>query len=482
MKLAMRIMLGILIICNGSSLLKAQNVTIEIPAQNIFNQTEFITEKNVLNTRHHTNWRIGFFAPIHPTIRSTSGDKFSYSGNPSVFLPTTVLHWRLASIGGKKPPFRSGDTWPVFKWFTPNEQTWYQPGSTTGGYNPGNVTFTFKIPSNEWSNNAFRAGNYSMGVTHNYGSSGLYTIEFIPDSFHLTLSIPWAISWIAANPMVFAQISSLNDFRNAPTQIETDLGSFILSNTIDFKLFAKSASPDIQFLSSKGVSGYRDISILNLTGSNPKIRTFPLSSTEKDFTPSEKFTVEKGNRNNFRLGLAVSRSDFRTHFFQAGTYKFQLNLNAKSTDNSIYKLQDVDFSLTVPPLSEITLPAAGHEVNFEFNTVSQYQNGQTKVIPNHLKLSNNETYELYVKSDVSFFRKAGIQSDVPSSILQIGVEGGSSIVPLSSTAQRIINNGTPVLDMNLNMKYVISASSAQTLVAKEKNTYSLNVIYSFTAL
>ena len=481
MNITKKITLGILLF-TGFLLVEAQNVTIEIPAENIFHQTEFMTERNVLNTRNHSNWRLGFFTSINPTIRSISGDKFLYSGIPNIYLPTSVLHWRLASIGGKKPPFRSGDKWPDFKWFMPHEQTWYEPAGTSGGYNPGNVAFTFKIPSNELRNNAFRAGNYTLGITHNYGSSGLYTIEFIPDSFHLTLSVPWALSWISANPMVSAQITTLDEFRNAPNPIETDLGSFLLGNTIDFKLFAKSASPDIQFLSSKGVRGYRNISILNLGGSNPKIRTFPLSSMEKDFTPSDRFLVENGNRNNFRLGISVSRADFRTHFFQAGIYKFQINLNAKSTDNSIYKQQDVDFSLTVLPLSEITIPTSGNEVNFEFNTASHYQNGQSKVIPNQLKLSNNETYELYVKSDSPFFRKSGIQSDLPSSILQVGIEGGSQMVSLSPSAQRIINNGTPVLDKDLNIKYSIPPSSAQTLVAKEKNTYSINLIYSFTAL
>lgn len=481
MKASNWIVLGILTLCAGAPVIKAQNVTIEIPAENIFNQAEFRTERTILNTGGNNHWRLGFFIAIDPTIRSTSGDNFSHSGLSGITLPSTILRWRLASIGGQIPPFSRGDKWPDYKWFTPNEQTWYEPASITSGYNPGNVVFTFKIPSNELASNAFRAGYYTMNITHNYGWSFFNVVRFTPDSFYITLSVPWAISWLGANPMVNAQISSLDEFRYAPAQVVTDLGVFTLGNTVDFKLFAKSASPDIQFLSSKGVSGYRDISLLSLGGDHPKISTLPLSSTEKDFTPGHSFQVENKNRNNFHLQLSLSQADFRNYFYQAGTYKFQINLDAKSTDNSVYKQQDIDYTLTVLPLSEITIPAAGNEVNFEFNTVSHYLNGQSKIIPNQLRLSNNETFELYVKSDVPFFRKSGIQSDVPSNILQVGVEG-SQVVSLSPLAQRIINNGIPVLDKDLNMKYTIPPNSAQTLVAKEKSTYSINVIYSFTAL
>ena len=38
------------------------------------------------------------------------------------------------------------------------------------------------------------------------------------------------------------------------------------------------------------------------------------------------------------------------------------------------------------------------------------------------------------------------------------------------------------IDKNLNLNYSISAISAQSLIPKEKKSYSINVIYSFTAL
>lgn len=468
------IVLGILLFFGSTIVVKAQDVHIIVPAQNIFNHTEFTTVQTVMNTQGQSYWQTRFFFfIIDPTIRSISGSNFIHTTGSGTSLPTSVLHWRLATIGGQQP---QGGAWPGYKSFTPINQTWYQPSSFFSSYNPGNIDFTFKIPSDEFATNAYHSGEYSIQVTHNYGN------YFSPNSFNTILSIPKAISWITGNNTSYKEISSLNEFRTATTQVVWNLGTFDLGNTVNFNLFAKSASSNIHFISSKGVQETRDISLLNLGGNNPKINTLPLSSAEKNFTLGNYFTVENGNRNNFQLEISLSQADFKTHFFQAGTYKFQVNLNAKNTDNSTFSQQNVDYTLKVQTLSEITIPNMGNEVNFEFSTAAQYQNGQTKLIPNQLRISNNETYELYVKTDASFFKKEGIQSDVPASILQIGVDGGSPEVALSTTPKKIVNDGTPVLDKNLNMKYTIPAEAAQTLVAKEKSTYSINVIYSFTAL
>lgn len=478
MKIYKLFILGILLFFGPSAPVKAQDVNIVVPAQNIYNRSKITTVQTVMNTQGSSHWRAG---AINPTIRSISGNNFIHRTLPRVFLPTSVLHWRLANIGGELPPFHGGDKWPGYKWFTTSNQTWYHP-TIFSTYTAGNIDFTFVIPSSEFANNAYHAGNYSIELTHNYGRSGFYSIEFSPDSFYTILSIPTNISWLSDNNMSYIEINSLDAFRAASVNVKADLGSFELGNTINFRLFAKSASSNVQFTSSNGVQATRNISLINLGGSNSRIATLPLSSTWKDFTTGNDFHVEIGNRNNFKLNISLSQADFKTHFFQAGTYKFQLNLNAKSTDNTIATQQNVDFTWEVLPLSEITIPNMGNEINFAFRTVAQYQNGQTKIIPNQIKLSNNETYELYVKSDTAFFKRKGIQSDVLSSILQIGVEGGLQQVSLSTTPQKIINNGSPVLDKDLNMKYTIPANEAQSLVVKEKSTYSINVIYSFTAI
>lgn len=464
-----------IIFLSGSNTMNAQDVTIVVPAQNIFNHTEYSKVQNVLYT-NRTDWQIDIFIfPRDPTFTARS-TVFRHRNSPDLYLPSDVLQYRLASIGGREPIFSFGDNWPGFKSFATSAQKWYEP-SLFGSHPRGNIDFTFKISGSQFASNKFQAGNYAMEIIQNY-DRGFFT----PDSFNAVISIPQAISWLSANYTSYMQINSLDDFRYAPAQIVADLGVFDIGNTVNFKLHAKAASSTIQFTSSKGVQGTRNIAILNLGGSNPKINTLPLSASWKDFTAGNNLNVEIGNRNNFQLKLSLSQADFKTYFYEAGTYKFQLNLNAKSTDNTTAAQQNVDFTLNVLPLSEITIPSSGSAVNFEFNTVAHYQNGQTRIIPNQLRLSNNETYELYVKTDAAFFKRSGIQSDVPSSILQVGVDGGSQQVALSTTPKKILTNGSPALDKNLNIKYTIPANAAQALVAKEKSTYSINVIYSFTAL
>ena len=472
---------AVLFIFGVLNVITAQDVVINVPSQNIFTRSEFMVVKTVMNTQGSSHWRAG---TINPSVRSISGNNFNHRTTPQVTLPTTVLHWQLASIGGETAPLKSGDRLPGFKWFTTSDQTWYLPAFRFFGndYSPGNIDFRFKMPAEVFSTNAFYAGNYSLEVTHNYGRSFFYTIEFSPDSFQVILSIPAAITWINANTSNYTEVISLNEYRAAPAQVKLELTPFDLGNTVNFKLFAKTASSTIQFTSSKGMTGTRNISMLSLGGNNPKINTLPLTSNWQDYTASNVFAVENGNKNNFGLNIALSKSDFKNYFFEAGTYKFQLNLNARTPDNTLFSQQNVDVTLKVLPLSEITIPSTGTNVNFQFNTVAHYQNGQTKVVPSQLKLSNNENYELYVKSDSNFFRRSGVQSDVPSSILQVGVEGGTQSVTLSATSKKIVSNGTPVLDKDLNIKYTIPAASAQTLVSKTKSTYSIAVIYSFTAL
>ena len=114
--------------------------------------------------------------------------------------------------------------------------------------------------------------------------------------------------------------------------------------------------------------------------------------------------------------------------------------------------------------------------------MQQYNEGQSKTIPNQLRVSNNEKYELYVKSAANYFNSNGVQSTLNSSILQISVEGNTQKQTLTTTPKKLIDKGNPAIDKNLNVIYTISPESAQSLVQQQKKTYGINIIYSFTAL
>lgn len=451
-------------------------VRIEIPLNTITNGTEFSIDRVVLNTGSYNEWR----QHVNPTMTSLNSN-FTHTTVSGNTLPLTVLQWQLQTIGGASPLNHQHDVIPGFQSFSTTATDWYRPHNKNSNYTPGNVVFKFKIPAGAFTNNTVIPGEYDITITHNYASGG--GVTFTPASFQVIIVIPYTnpIQWVSNNTSVYHEVSTLNSYRTTGDEV-IPIGLTEISNSVPFNFWAKTTSSSIQFTSSKGVVATRSPSFIKLGSPHPKIVTSPLSVNWRNYSPNTPFIVEAGNRNTFDLNLSISNTDFKNHFFEAGTYRFQIQFDARSVNNLHTEKQNTDVTLVVRPLSEISMELSRIEVNFEFNTAAHYQNGQTKIIPNQLRLSNNETYELYVKSDAAFFRKSGIQSDVPSSILQVGVEGGSQGISLSTIPQKIIDNGTPILNKNLDLKYNIPPTAAQSLVAKEKTTYSINVIYSFTAI
>ncbi|KIC62198.1 hypothetical protein [Chryseobacterium taiwanense] len=477
MKKMRSFLIGIFAVFSGSTAMKAQDIYMSIPENNIFNRSEFTSvPTRVMTNANRTNWDYAFFGllPTAPTFTSVSGPTFTHSSS-SLTLPSSTLLWQLESMGGQLPATGYSGALPGFQSFSTSAIKWFEPPSISvgGGFNKGNINFTFKIPASQFTANAFRAGNYSMDITQNYN-------DFTPRNFKTILVIPSSIRWITNSLTKYIEISSLNDYRNTSTRV-WDLGNTEIANTVDFNFWAKAAATTVQFTSSKGVPGTRNIASIKLGSNGSSLTTKALSSDFQNFSAAN-FSVGAGNRNSFIPQLSVSADDFKNFFFEAGTYTFELNFNAASTDNSINSLQNTAVQLKVLPLSEITIPSSGRNVNFNFNTASQYTDGQSQMIPNQIMLSNNESFELYVKSDENYFKKGGLQTSINSNILQIGVDGSSVNAVLSKTPQKILFNGTPVLDKGLNIRYTISPASAQSLVGKENTTYSINVYYSFTAI
>ena len=476
MKKMRAFLIGIFIVCFGSTATKAQDVYLTIPENNIFNRSEFTSlPTRVMNTSR-TNWDYNFFgfAPTAPTFTSTSGPNFTHSSS-SFSLPSSTLLWQLESMGGQLPSTGYFGALPGFQSFSTSAIKWYEPPlySFGGGFNRGNINFTFKIPAAQFTANAYRAGNYSMDISQNYN-------DFTPNNFKTILVIPSSIKWLTSSLTKYIEISSLNDYRMTGTRVFS-LANAEIAHTVDFSLWAKAAATNIQFTSSKGVPATRNIASIKLGSNGSALTTKALSASFQNFSAANS-SVVAGNRTNFTPELYVSAEDFKNFFFEAGTYTFELNFSARSIDNSINSLQNTAVQLKVLPRSEITIPSSGRNVNFNFNTAAQYTNGQSQTIPNQIILSNNESFELYVKSDENYFKKGGLQTDINSNILEIGVDGSSVNAPLSKTPQKILFNGTPVLDRELNVRYTIPPAGAQSLVGKENTTYSINVYYSFTAI
>lgn len=461
----------------GCNVMKAQDVYLTIPENNIFNRTEFTSvPTRVMTNANRTNWDYGLFliGPVAPTFTSLSGPNFTHTSS-SFTLPGSTLLWQLESMGGQLPSTGISGFLPGFQSFSTSALKWFEPPTTSfgGGFSRGNINFTFKIPAAQFAANTYRAGNYSMDITQNYN-------DFTPRNFKTILVIPSFIRWVTTSLTKYIEVSSLNDYRNTGTRVFS-LDNTEIAHTVNFNFWARAASTNVQFTSSKGVPGTRSVASIRLGSNGSALTSRALSANFQNFSPAN-FSVVAGNRNSFIPELYVSAEDFKNNFFEAGTYTFELNFNAASTDNSINSFQNTAVQLKVVPRSEITIPSSGRNVNFNFNTAAHYTDGQSQMIANQIVLSNNESFELYVKSDENYFKKGGLQTNINSNILQIGLDGSSVDFPLSKTPQKILINGAPVLDRGLGVRYTIPASGAQSLVGKENTTYSINVYYSFTAI
>src|SRR5690606_9973178 len=89
----------------GCNVMKAQDVYLTVPENNIFNRTEFTSAPTrVMTNANRTNWDYGFFliGPIAPTFTSLSGPTFTHSSS-SFTLPSSTLLWQLESMGGQLP-------------------------------------------------------------------------------------------------------------------------------------------------------------------------------------------------------------------------------------------------------------------------------------------------------------------------------------------------------------------------------------------
>lgn len=477
MKIFCKFLLALLFLLKNAHPTYAQEVYINLPTSFIFNRSEFTTVQNVMNTQRNTSWR---FSDRDPSIRSNSGNFFSHTSLNSVFLPTSVLQWQLASIGGKIPIFSNYDILPGYQWFTSSNQVWYRPYFFSY-YNAGNVDFSFRIPSSQIQANAFYAGTYKLQVTQDYGPSWFFS-GFTPENFNVLISVPEDIRWLTSSNTKYVIVNSLNQFRSSGSSLQINLDPMEVGHTLPFNLFAKSDKKEVLFKSLNGKDRKINVSVVKLGSTNSKLNTLPLEKNWKNHSTAGEFTVEPGNRSNLNLQLSITSEDFKNYFFEAGTYTFQVDLEARSTNGSKDSDQEIDVTIVVPILSEITIPGGNNEVNFNFNTMQHYNEGQSKSIPNQLRVSNNENYELYVKSNSNYFNSNGIQSNINASILEIGIEGNSQKVTLSTNSQKLMSNGAPAIDKNLNINYTISPNAAQSLIPKEKKTYSINVVYSFTAL
>ena len=171
---------------------------------------------------------------------------------------------------------------------------------------------------------------------------------------------------------------------------------------------------------------------------------------------------------------------------QAGTYLVPITFtwNKLSTaypSGTLQTSRSGNLQVTVSDLSEVVTNQTN--VSLVFSSASDYQQGVSKQMPAHIKISKTTPYNLYVRALTSSFSSGANQ--IPLNVLRIGPmvgQTGMNTVTLSTTSQQLINTANPVIDRNLNVLYSIPASETNKLLGKPAGSYSTTVVFSFVAL
>lgn len=158
-------LVGIFTVFCGATVMKAQDVYLSVPENNIFNRIEFTSvPTRVMTNANRTNWDYTFFGltPVAPTFTSVSGPNFTQPSS-SFTLPSSTLLWQLESMGGQPPATGYSGSIPGFQSFNTSAVRWFEPSGSiffAGGFNRGNINFNFKIPASQFTSNAYGARNH----------------------------------------------------------------------------------------------------------------------------------------------------------------------------------------------------------------------------------------------------------------------------------------------------------------------------------
>jgi len=149
-------------------------------------------------------------------------------------------------------------------------------------------------------------------------------------------------------------------------------------------------------------------------------------------------------------------------------------------------------SVHVKLVDVLSLAVNNTDVNINFNTVTDYQNGVTVPLSGHLLVTSNKAYTLNVKASGSF-AGTGVNTDVlDPSVVKISLPVGgnntdlgvtpATISNLSSTDAALLTSANPAVSKLLDVTYAVpsSVSSTTAILGKKADTYTSTVTYTIT--
>lgn len=464
--------------CAGISFVRAQSVDIYLTEDHIFNRNEY--SNNIPSSNLVLGWGGGWRPDEGTTVcLKAKNSNFSNSGQT---LPNNIILFHLVSINGRTPgsPQLEGN-WPNAKTLNTSFQSFFEPFYYGSYAESGPVLMKYTISSDKLESNAWRSGVYENVLDTNQDYPILGWRKYLsPSNWAMNIHVPAIIKWIVSQDSYFKNYSSINELAT-PEDLVFDLSNFQFAHTIDAKLQIK-AQGNINFIPhGGGATSTLPINLVTASGSG--LQTKNLSTSYQNLKTGS-FSVVEGNRTQVPLLLKIKSNDVKQYLYKAGTYTFNVDLNVVGNSGTPNDTKSVAFTITTSPLNNISVQGS-QEVNFIFQNAADYQLGQSKNMANHLLVTNNKPFEIYVKSAASHFTLNGSPTTIPASIIQIeNGDGQTGIITrsLGTSPKAIITGASPSLNQNISLKYSIPAAQAPSLIGQSTGAtpYVLNVIYSFT--
>ncbi|MGE9312600.1 hypothetical protein ACLOAU_13210 [Niabella sp. CJ426] len=422
-----------------------------------------------------------------PVQMRNSGSASLTNGGSS--FPAGNISFELISIGGiapGSPGFVGAPVGPVN--LSSSFQTIFSPTEAGSNAPTGAIIGRYSISRATLNNYQLIAGSYTGGnLIYNQPTSSIIQLligyrYITPFPVPLSLSIPYINKWVASTTSFTRNYNNVSSF-TAPVDLDFNLSTFSVGHTEPAFIDIKAQGPITFTPHGGGAATSIPVNIVQAQGSG--LTTTALSTSYATLN-APGFAVPAGNITTIPLILKITSANVVQHFFRAGTYTFNVDLRTRNSGGTIADLKTIAFTITTDPLSSIAVQGTP-DVNFSYGSLADYQMSKSINMPNHLLITNNKNYEVYVKSGTANFTRNSMATTIPASIAQIENGTGETTVTgrtLSTTSQSIITNAGSIINRQLSLKYTIPASQTLQFLGKQTGTtpYILNVIYSFTSL
>ena len=461
--------------------INAQSVDINLSENNIINRVEYneaLNSGNLIKT--NKGWRSAG-GEWYLMLKSNSG---TFVNGASSFN-SDKIKFKLNNIDGRTPGASNlPGVWPDYKDITTGFQSFYQPEKSNSPVSNGSIQINYLFNSSNYAGLALLEGSYSTSILTNqaYNAAWLTASNnyISPDNWQMFVNVPSFAKWYQTQNVYAYTYNSIPDFSTAQDLV-FDLSNFQFAHTINANVEVKSQS-NINFAPhGGGTASTIPINIAEVFGAGITTKTISTSAQTINTSP---FVVPVGNRTTVPMKIRIKAADVKQYLFKAGTYSFNLDFNLKNTSGAITDTKSVAFSITTQPLNNISV-LGSQDVNFSFASPSDFQTGKSVNMANHLLVTNNKAFEIYVKSASANFSLNGTPTTLPASIVQIeNGTGQTGIITrsLGTTSQAIMSGAAPALNQNISLKYTIPAAQVALLLSQSPGAtpFVLNVIYSFT--